>query len=50
MSTSDGAVGPDPGSSGKRYDPRTRQPLDGPITPTLLRLAAPSVLVMRNCL
>lgn len=28
------------------FDPRTRQLLDGPIAPTLLRLAAPNVLVM----
>jgi putative MATE family efflux protein len=30
----------------KRRDPRTRLLLDAPITPTLLRLAAPNVLVM----
>src|ERR1700730_8113907 len=30
----------------KRRDPRTRLLLDGPITATLLRLAAPNVLVM----
>ena len=29
-----------------RIDPRTRALLDGPIVPTLLRLAAPNVLVM----
>jgi len=28
------------------FDPRTRQLLDGPIAPTLLRLAAPNVVVM----
>ncbi len=32
--------------TGKLYDPRTRLLLDGPITATLLRLAAPNVLVM----
>jgi len=29
-----------------RYDPRTRALIEGPIVPTLLRLAAPNVLVM----
>jgi Na+-driven multidrug efflux pump len=29
-----------------RFDPRTRLLIEGPITPTLLRLAAPNVLVM----
>jgi MATE family, multidrug efflux pump len=45
--------GPDlPGASivrpaaGSRYDPRTRLLLEAPITATLLRLAAPNVLVM----
>lgn len=28
------------------FDPRTRLLLDGPIAPTLLRLAAPNVVVM----
>ena len=28
------------------YDPRTRALIEGPIAPTLLRLAAPNVLVM----
>jgi putative MATE family efflux protein len=31
---------------GQRFDPRTRALLDNPIVPTLLRLAAPNVLVM----
>lgn len=30
------------------FDPRTRQLLDGPIAPTLLRLAAPNVVVMSS--
>jgi putative MATE family efflux protein len=34
------------GVADKRRDPRTRLLLDAPITPTLLRLAAPNVLVM----
>ncbi|MEA2778504.1 MAG: hypothetical protein QOK29_48 [Rhodospirillaceae bacterium] len=55
MSASDDAVGFDPGLSGetvvpplagKGYDRRTRLLLDAPITATLLRLAAPNVLVM----
>jgi putative MATE family efflux protein len=46
MSASDGAAGRDDRYPGKTYDPRTRLLLDGPITPTLLRLAAPNVLVM----
>src|ERR1700746_3293327 len=29
-----------------RYDPRTRRRIEGPIVPTLIRLAAPNVLVM----
>ena len=29
-----------------RYDPRTRALIEGPIVPTLIRLAAPNVLVM----
>src|SRR5438067_4500335 len=29
-----------------RYDPRTRALIEGPIAPTLIRLAAPNVLVM----
>ena len=33
-------------ATGKRYDPRTRLLLEAPITATLLRLAAPNVLVM----
>jgi putative MATE family efflux protein len=35
-----------PAAADKRRDPRTRLLLDAPITPTLLRLAAPNVLVM----
>src|SRR5260370_26427480 len=35
-----------PRAGDKRRDPRTRLLLDAPITPTLLRLAAPNVLVM----
>src|SRR5438270_9263886 len=55
MSASDDAVGFDPGLpgetvvpplAGKGYDRRTRLLLDAPITATLLRLAAPNVLVM----
>src|SRR6266487_785476 len=33
-------------SEAPRYDPRTRALIEGPIAPTLLRLAAPNVLVM----
>src|SRR5438477_3151484 len=33
-------------SEAPRYDPRTRALIDGPIAPTLIRLAAPNVLVM----
>jgi len=32
--------------TGSRVDERTRVLLEGPIAPTLLRLAAPNVLVM----
>src|SRR6202158_4151277 len=54
MSASDRALDFDPGLPGgfvvrpaeKRRDPRTRLLLEGPITATLLRLAAPNVLVM----
>ena len=35
-----------PSVAEKRRDPRTRMLLEAPITPTLLRLAAPNVLVM----
>src|SRR6266852_3712067 len=35
-----------PGAETPRYDPRTRALIEGPIVPTLLRLAAPNVLVM----
>jgi putative MATE family efflux protein len=35
-----------PAAAEKRRDPRTRLLLEAPITPTLLRLAAPNVLVM----
>src|SRR5262249_55621293 len=30
----------------RQFDPRTRHLIEAPITPTLLRLAAPNVLVM----
>ena len=55
MSARERASGVDPGlpggsvvepAAGKRHDPRTRLLLDAPITATLLRLAAPNVLVM----
>jgi putative MATE family efflux protein len=55
MSASDRTVGHDLGLAGaavvrpatdRRYDPRTRLLLEAPITATLLRLAAPNVLVM----
>jgi putative MATE family efflux protein len=42
-SRSDGAAPP---RAAARVDPRTRALLEGPIAPTLLRLAAPNVLVM----
>jgi hypothetical protein len=48
-----GAAAADPPSPAKpaapeqpRYDPRTRVLIEGPIAPTLIRLAAPNVLVM----
>jgi len=31
-----------PGAETPRYDPRTRALIEGPIVPTLLRLAAPT--------
>jgi hypothetical protein len=34
------------GAETPRYDPRTQALIEGPIVPTLLRLAAPNVLVM----
>jgi len=46
MSASDAAAGADHRAAGRRHDIRTRRLLEGPITPTLLRLAAPNVLVM----
>jgi Na+-driven multidrug efflux pump len=33
-------------SKDKAYDPRTRKLIEGPIAPTLIRLAAPNMLVM----
>ena len=42
-----GRKGPQPRTAETpRYDPRTRALIEGPIVPTLLRLAAPNVLVM----
>ena len=48
MSSSDGALhaAGTPRTTGTRFDPRTRLLLEAPITGTLLRLAAPNVLVM----
>src|SRR5262245_2387807 len=48
MSPSDGALhaASAPRTTGTRFDPRTRQLLEAPITGTLLRLATPNVLVM----
>ena len=48
MSSSDGALyaAGTPRTTGARFDPRTRLLLEAPITGTLLRLAAPNVLVM----
>jgi putative MATE family efflux protein len=48
MSSSDGALHATgtPRTTGTRFDPRTRLLLEAPITSTLLRLAAPNVLVM----
>src|SRR5215468_12263195 len=48
MSLSDGALhaAGTPRTTGTRFDPRTRLLLEAPITSTLLRLAAPNVLVM----
>jgi hypothetical protein len=55
VSARDHALGGGPGRSGaavvrlttaKAFDPRTRVLLEGPITATLLKLAAPNVLVM----
>src|SRR5690242_16867232 len=41
------AGAPSPAAPGQlRYDPRTRALIEGPIAPTLIRLAAPNVLVM----
>jgi hypothetical protein len=56
MSARDHALGGGPGRSGaavvrlttaKAFDPRTRVLLEGPITATLLKLAALNVLVSR---
>src|ERR1700739_3350074 len=33
-------------ATGKAYDQRTRKLIEGPIAPTLIRLAAPNILVM----
>jgi putative MATE family efflux protein len=33
-------------AKGKAYDPRTKKLIEGPIAPTLIRLAAPNMLVM----
>jgi len=48
MSSSDGALhaAGTPRTTGTRFDPRTRLLLEAPVTSTLLRLAAPNVLVM----
>src|SRR5262249_40388365 len=48
MSPGDGALhtAGAPRTTGTRFDPRTRQLLEAPITGTLLRLATPNVLVM----
>jgi putative MATE family efflux protein len=48
MSSSDGALHASgtPRTTGTRFDPRTRLLLEAPIAGTLLRLAAPNVLVM----
>src|SRR6516164_7815410 len=35
-----------PERASRQFDPRTRHLIEAPITPTLLRLAAPNVLVM----
>src|SRR5262249_5547777 len=35
-----------PGQASLQFDPRTRHLIEAPITPTLLRLASPNVLVM----
>ena len=43
MSESESVTALEPGNT---YDPRTRLLLEAPITKTLLRLAAPNVLVM----
>ena len=40
------ANGPYPAVSPVQFDARTRRLIEAPITPTLLRLAAPNVLVM----
>ena len=39
-------IGRAPGATGAPLSAQTRRLLDGPVTPTLLRLAAPNVLVM----
>src|SRR5688572_20746772 len=40
------AAGGAPTTECRPYDPRTRLLLDGPITPVLLRLAVPNILMM----